>query len=420
MGVVYRAHDPLLNRDVAIKLIPPALLSPETEQRFQREAQLVAQMDHPAIVPIFDFGKHEGSLFFVMPVVQGTNLRWFQREGTLTLGEVIDIGIQVAEALEYSHSRGVIHRDIKPENIMVVRDETRTRVRIMDFGLARGATESRITKTGTIAGTLSYMSPEQVAASGIDHRSDIYSLGTVIYECLAGEPPFSGELQSILYRIVHEIPQPPRAMGADISPDLEAIVLSCIEKDPTKRPQRAGEVAESLQRSQTRLHQSDLGKSVVLTKTLMLPRVALSPFIGREQEQAELQKRLNAAISGECQFVVVSGEPGVGKTRLLDEIENLAKARKLLVLHGRSIEQDGAFPYQGFCEAIQEYFRQRDTSSSPDNAIELSDVAPDLVSLFPMLTEISEIRSAATGDTKLTGGSQGPENRTQVFRATQS
>jgi len=422
MGVVYRAHDPLLNREVAIKLIPPTLLSPETEQRFQREAQLVAQMDHPAVVPIFDFGKHEGSLFFVMPVVQGTNLRWFQREGTLTLGEVIDIGIQVAEALEYSHSRGVIHRDIKPENIMVVREDgARVRVRIMDFGLARGATESRITKTGTIAGTLSYMSPEQVAASGVDHRSDIYSLGTVLYECLTGEPPFSGELQSILYRIVHEIPQPPRLLGADINEDLETAILACIAKDPAKRPQRAAEVADSLRRCQTRLHQSDLGKSVLLTKTMMLPRVALSPFIGREKEQAELQKRLNAAISGECQFVVLSGEPGVGKTRLLDEIENLAKARKLLVLHGRSIEQDGSFPYQGFCEAIQEYFRQKDTSSSPDHMIELSDVAPDLVSLFPMLTEISEIRASATGDSKLAqtggslGGSQGPENRTQVF-----
>ena len=422
MGVVYRAHDPLLNREVAIKLIPPTLLSPETEQRFQREAQLVAQMDHPAVVPIFDFGKHDGSLFFVMPVVEGTNLRWFQREGALTLGEVIDIGIQVAEALEYSHSRGVFHRDIKPENIMVVRDDrTRLRVRIMDFGLARGATESRITKTGTIAGTLSYMSPEQVAASGVDHRSDIYSLGTVLYECLTGEPPFSGELQSILYRIVHEIPQPPRLLGADINEELEEVILTCIAKDPAKRPQHASEVADALRRCQTRLHQSDLGKSVVMTKTLILPRVALSPFIGREKEQAELQKRLNAAISGECQFVVVSGEPGVGKTRLLDEIENLAKARKLLVLHGRSIEQDGAFPYQGFCEAIQEYFRQSDTSSSPDNKIELADVAPDLVSLFPMLTEISEIRGAAMGDSKLAqtsgapGGSQGPENRTQIF-----
>lgn len=417
MGVVYKAHDPLLNREVAIKLIPPMLLSPETEQRFQREAQLVAQMDHPSVVPIFDFGKHEGSLFFVMPVVQGTNLRWFQRESSLTLGEVIDIGVQVAEALEYSHSRGVIHRDIKPENIMITREEgSRIRVRIMDFGLARGATESKITKSGTIAGTLSYMSPEQVVATNVDHRTDIYSLGTVLYECVAGEPPFSGELQSILYRIVHEIPQSPRSYGADINEDLESLIVSCIAKEPAKRPQRALEVASGLRRCQTRLHQSDLGKSVMLTKTMMLPRVALSPFIGREKEQAELQRRLNSAISGECQFVVVSGEPGVGKTRLLDEIENLAKARKLPVLHGRSIEQDGAFPYQGFCEAIQEYFRQRDGSSSP-GTVDLSDIAPDLVSLFPMLTEISEIRAAATGDSKLSqvGASQGPENRTQVF-----
>jgi len=300
MGVVYRAADPLLNRDVAIKLIPPTLLNPDTEQRFQREAQLVAQMDHPAVVPIFDYGKHEGSLFFVMPVVEGTNLRWFQRDGTLTLGEVIDIGVQVAEALEYSHSRNVTHRDIKPENIMVVReDSNRLRVRIMDFGLARGAAESKITKTGTIAGTLSYMSPEQVAAGGIDHRTDIYSLGTVLYECLTGEPPFSGELQSILYRIVHEIPQSPRAMGADINPDLEEVILSCIAKEPGRRPQSASEVADSLRRAQTLVHQSDLGKSVVMTKTMMMPRVALSPFIGREKEQGELQKRLNAAISGD-------------------------------------------------------------------------------------------------------------------------
>ena len=419
MGVVYKAHDPLLNREVAVKLIPPAMLSTEAEQRFQREAQLVAQMDYPAIVPIHDFGKHEGSLFFVMPVVQGTNLRGFLREQTLTLGEVIDIGIQIAEALEYSHARGVIHRDIKPENVMVSREEgVRVRVRIMDFGLARAAAESRITKTGTIAGTLAYLSPEQVAsASGVDHRTDIYALGTVLYECLTGEPPFSGELQSILYRIVHEIPQPPRSMGAPINEDLESLILSCIAKEQPKRPQRAGEVAEALRRCQGRLHDSDLTKSVLLTRTLVLPRPALSPFIGREKELAELQTRLNAAVAGECQFVVVGGDPGAGKTRLLDEIESLAKARKLLVLHGRSVEQDGAFPYQGFCEAIQEFFRQRDTAISTSGSLDLSDLASDLVGLFPMLTEISDIRSAITGESKLmrVGEAQGAENRTHIF-----
>ncbi len=418
MGVVYRAHDPMLNREVAIKLIPPSLLSPETEQRFQREAQLVAQMDHPAIVPIYDFGQHEGALFFVMPVVQGANLRWSLRDQSLVLRDILDIGIQVADALDYSHSRGVFHRDIKPENIMVAREDgERVRVRIMDFGLARATTENRITKTGTIVGTLAYLSPEQVSASAVDHRSDIYSLGTVLYECMTGEPPFSGELQSILYRIVHEIPQPLRPFGTAIDRDLEGLIMTCLAKEPGKRPQRAGEIASELKRYQTQLHESDLTKSVVLTRQLVMPRTALSPFIGRGKELAELQQRLNAVIGGECQFAVVAGEPGAGKTRLLDEIENLAKARKLLVLHGRTIEQDGAFPYQGFCEAIQEYFRLKDTSSSSAGSVDLSDLAADLLSLFPMLTEISDIRSAATGESKLAHivGAPGPENRTHIF-----
>src|SRR5207247_5198478 len=138
-------------------------------------------------------------------------------------------------------------------------------------GLARGATESRITKTGHIAGTLAYMSPEQVTASDVDHRSDIYSLGTVLYECLTGEPPFLGELQSILYRIVHEIPQPPRSLGADLNEDLAPGILTYIAKDPGKRPHRPREVAESLTRCQSLLHQSARGNSLTLTNAMLPP-----------------------------------------------------------------------------------------------------------------------------------------------------
>src|SRR4029453_7208086 len=138
MGVVSLAHDPILDREVAIKIISPESLSAEAVERFKREARLVAKMDHPAIVGIHDFGEHDGSLFFVMPYVPGTSLRNFIKEGSLSLGDVIDLGIQVADALDYSHSQGIVHRDIKPENILVTRRDSAAReirVRVTDFGM---------------------------------------------------------------------------------------------------------------------------------------------------------------------------------------------------------------------------------------------------------------------------------------------
>ena len=211
---------------------------------------------------------------------------------------------------------------------MVSREAGGVRVRVMDFGLARAAAESKLTKTGSLVGTLYYLSPEQVAAKAVDGRADIYALGTVLYECLVGQPPFSGEAQSVLYRIVHEFPQSPRAIGAAVDEELDAIVMSCLAKETGQRPQKAGEVADSLKRYRARLHDSDRARSVTgFTRTFMVQRPALAPFVGRTKEFAELQQRLNAAVAGECQLVVVSGEPGIGKTRLLDELDKLAKAR---------------------------------------------------------------------------------------------
>jgi len=421
MGVVYRARDPLLGRDVAVKLIPPAALSSDAEERFQREAQIVAQMDHPGIVSIYDLGRHDGSLFFVMPVVTGTSLRHLLRDHSLSLGDVVDLGAQVADALDYSHGRGVVHRDIKPENVMADRRSGQgLRVRVMDFGLARGATETRLTKTGTFVGTIAYLSPEQVAADApVDGRSDLYSLGTLLYECLAGEPPFSGEMQTLLYRIVHELPQPLRALGVDVSEELDAIILACLAKDPKKRPASASQLSESLRRYGSKLQESERVKSVALssTRTMAFARPAASPFVGREKELAQLQQRFSAALAGECQLAVVAGEPGVGKSRLLEELENLARARKIRVLHGRFIEQDRAFAYQGFCELIQDFFLSKEGSPSSSEHPDFSDLAADLVTLFPVLTEISDVRSAAQGDSKLgpAGEARKVEDRTYIF-----
>jgi ABC-type transport system substrate-binding protein len=418
MGVVYRARDPVLSREVAVKLISSSDLTPELEERFQREAQLVAQMDHPAIVPIHDLGRDQGSLFFVMPLVGGTTLLRLIRDQSLRLGEVVDIGIQVAEALEYSHSRGVVHRDIKPANIMVARDEggSGVRARVMDFGLAHATTESRLTKTGTLVGTVAYLSPEQVSSRAFDGRSDIYSLGVVLYECLVGEPPFTGEVQSILYRIVHEVPQPPRALGAEIREELQDVILRCLEKDAARRPQKAGQVAEALRRHRASLASDEFRMSVVLSASRVITRPAASVFVGREKEFAELQRRLNNAIAGEGQFAVLAGEPGIGKTRLLEELKNLATARKIRVLWGRFVEQDRAFSYQGFCELIEDYFQSRDPGASSERP-DFSDLAADLTALFPQLSEIGELRSAVSGESRIAGppGEKKAEDRIQIF-----
>ncbi len=348
MGVVYRARDPLLNREVAVKVIAPSMLTPESETRFQTEAQLVAQMDHPSVVSIYDFGRHDGSLFFVMPIVLGNSLRDLHRKDELTLGMVVEIGTQIADALDYSHARGVVHRDIKPENIMVSIDSGgAVRVRVMDFGLARstGVSNLTLTRTGMVMGTMWYISPEQVSGKTVDGRSDIYSLGSVLYECVTDEVPFSGEMQSLFYRIVHELPQSPRSRGCTIDEELDQIILSCLAKDPAQRPQKAGDLARALRRYRTVMRDSTQALSTIATAAVLAPKPALSPFVGREQEVRELQQRFNAALRGECQFVVVAGEPGVGKTRLVDELGNLAAARQVRVLHGRFVEQHGAFPY---------------------------------------------------------------------------
>jgi ABC-type transport system substrate-binding protein/tRNA A-37 threonylcarbamoyl transferase component Bud32 len=417
MGVVYKARDPKLNREVAVKLIPPSLLTPESRRRFEAEAQVVARLDHPAIVSIHDFGQHEESLFFVMPVVEGENLRKLIREKSLLLGEILDAGIGVAEALEYSHSRGVVHRDIKPENIMVTRPGDGTlRVRVMDFGLARTSEVENITKTGVLVGTTSYLSPEQASGRPVDARSDIYSLATLLYECVGGEVPFSGDLQAVLYRVVHEIPQPLRERGAEVDEELDEIILSGLAKDPAERPQKASELSQALRRYRSNLRESARNKTVMVTRVMQAPRAAASPFVGRKDESRELQLRLNTALAGECQFVVVSGDVGVGKTRLLSEIEKIAQARSIRVLHGRFMEQD-SFPYHGFCEAIQEYFRQKESGSSLSSQPDLSDLGAELISLFPMLSEIDPIRSGAGDDARVTpaGESPLPENRTQIF-----
>ncbi len=405
MGVVYRARDLRLRRKVAVKVLSPTALAPEAEERFVREAHLVAQMDHPAIVPIYDIGWHEESLFFVMPVVAGTTMQGLIRQRTLELGETLEIVAQVAEALDHSHLRGVVHRDVKPENIMVSRKDAqrRLRARIMDFGLALGTTVSRLTKSGNLAGTLNYLSPEQILAVDVDGRSDLYSLGTILYESLVGELPFSAARTTLLYQIVHEDPPDPARSGLDET--LAGIILSCLAKEPDERPQRGNELAARL-----RSHASQLAANERRRPMPQVPaagirgrKPAVLPFVGRGDELAELERRLDEAVAGECRLVLIGGEAGMGKTRLLRELEQLARARRVPVLRGHCSDERRVLPYQGFGELVQDYFRKKDTGSSLSQAADLQDLWPELEVLFPVLHEISALRAVGVGGERRDG-----------------
>lgn len=403
MGTVYRAYDPVLERDVAIKLISLSQIDAESEERFRREAQVVAKMDHPAIVPIYDLGAHEDALFFVMPVVDGTTLKSLLRQRSLALLDVIETIAQVADGLDYSHSRGVVHRDIKPENIMVTRESDgepgelnhgAIRARVMDFGLALTGAVSRLTKSGALPGTLVYLSPEQILSSKIDGRSDIYSLGTILFECLSGELPFSGSRYSLLYRIAHE--PPPSLSRYGVEDDLSGLVLRCLAKDPGARPSRGSELAEALRRFALNMAPGERPRPRTDRAIQESSALHLTPMAGRERERERIRQLLEETLQGECHLLLVGGDSGLGKTRLLQAAAEMAAQVGFRVLQGH-FSGEGSFPYQGFGEVVQDHFRQLDsgTSSASDHS-DLSDLGADLLTLFPFLLEVPAIRHAAT------------------------
>jgi serine/threonine protein kinase len=245
MGIVYKAHDTKLDRFVALKFLPPHMAASEQDKaRFIQEAKSAAALNHPNVCSIIDIQEHEGNMFIVMEYVDGQTL--MDKKTSIGLKQAIDIGIQIADGLAVAHEKGIIHRDIKPENIMVRKDGI---VQIMDFGLAKLAGTSRLTKMGSTVGTLGYMSPEQVQGLEADHRSDIFSLGVLLYEMIAGRSPFNGAHESaILYEIVNVDVPPMVTVKPELDPALDAIVLECLEKDPSERYQSVAEVSKELRR----------------------------------------------------------------------------------------------------------------------------------------------------------------------------
>jgi len=274
MGVVYKAKDPLIDRVVAIKTINLSLAMDEKEEyegRFYQEAKAAGRLNHPNIVTIYDVGKSGDVAYIAMELLEGRELRDIMNEGALLpIDQVLNIVAQVAQGLAYAHEYGIVHRDVKPSNIMVIRDG---HVKITDFGIARMASSSVRTQTGMVLGSPKYMSPEQVMGKSIDQRSDIFSLGVMLYEMLTGQAPFDGEnVNAIMYQTLNAVPPPPNMTNPAIPEMVNFIVAKALAKKVEDRYQNAKDFAADLRTCRDTLPRS-------------IPQVNLSrPPVGSEKK----------------------------------------------------------------------------------------------------------------------------------------
>jgi eukaryotic-like serine/threonine-protein kinase len=248
MGVVYKAMDSVLERMVAVKTVNMALErehADKYEARFYQEARAAGGLNHPNVVTVYDAGKAGDVVYMAMEYIEGVELRTLIGEGRqLAVAQALSIAAQVAEGLAYAHERGVVHRDIKPANIMVVANGP---VKITDFGIARMRASADLTQTGVMLGSPKYMSPEQVIGKRADHRSDVFSLGVILYEMLAGAAPFNGEnVTALMYQIVNFAPPAPSAVNAGVPEMLDYIVAKMLAKTLEERYQDARELARDL------------------------------------------------------------------------------------------------------------------------------------------------------------------------------
>ncbi|MEW5875472.1 MAG: protein kinase [Candidatus Zixiibacteriota bacterium] len=361
MGEVYLAMDTKLERQVALKFLPERLSSdPAARRRLLDEAKAASKLGHPNIVTIHSIEESGDRDFIVMEYVRGSTLgRW---RGRMASADLLGLLIQLCGALSEAHGRDIIHRDIKPDNLMV--DES-GRLKIMDFGLASAASgDGPPGLTGAIVGSAPYMSPEQILGQPVDARSDIFSLGVVIFELATGQTPFSGEYDmAILYAIVNEPHPAPTDINPELPSGLERIIDRCLKKDPGERYQSCREIAADLQALQTEPARApDDGFRVSLFSEEPSPAATRARLIGRAAECERITGRLDAARGGRGFTMVLSGESGVGKTRLAEEAVALARDTGMAVLRGRCLPHDGGFPYHAFTAAFRQGLPALDAS----------------------------------------------------------
>lgn len=374
-GVVYRALDTLLHRDVAVKFLQHSEKGSESHLRLLREAQAAAGLNHPNIVSIYDAGVWENDPFIIMELITGETL---SPSSPRTSVEVIAIARQICASLDHAHSNGVVHRDLKPDNILVASDGT---VKLMDFGLARTSIASRLTVEGAIVGTVHYMAPEQALGLELDGRADLYSLGVLLYELVASRLPFSGDNPlAVITQHIHSPITPPRAFNESIPAALEDLILRLLNKQPADRPQSAREVLKALET----IENPAPGTSDFQEITL-LDRIVRGQLVGREREFTEAKSRWQEVISGKGGVLLISGEPGIGKTRFARELTTLANLSGGKSLLGECYPEGGT-PYAPLAQIIRSALREGSYPDLPEEVTSnLLALAPDLHRYLPRI-----------------------------------
>lgn len=386
MGVVYRAYDTLLGRSVAVKLLSATGLGTEGRVRLLNEAQAVARLNHPNVVLVYDAGQvpveagdggEKGETpFIVMELVEGKPLREY---GVPPLNETLALARQICAALEHAHSNGIIHRDLKPENVVITPGQT---VKLMDFGLARATGTARITAEGAITGTFSYMAPEILLGQTATPRSDLYALGVMLYELTTGRPPFEGEtLVAVISQHLNAPVVPPSTYNPTIPVALDALIVRLLGKRPEERPASAAEVIRLLDQ----LESAPENLIAAPADVSPLERITRGRLIGREDELAEVNSWWRRVITGEGQSLLISGEPGIGKTRFVREVIAQAELSGANVLVGECYAEGGP-PYTPFSQMIRAAFTLPASIrlDLPDFVMaDLITLAPDLRARFP-------------------------------------
>lgn len=385
MKQVWSARDASLDRRVAVALFKSGGLKPDDLVRIDREIGALVRLDeHPSIIGVIDVGDFEGSKFIVTPLMEEGDLaaRITQNDGEpLDLAEAARIGGEIASALDHVHSHGLIHRDVKPENIWLGGGSAR----LGDFGLVVRPGGSRVTHDGTVLGTPAYLAPE-CASGGLaaDSRSDLYSLGVVIYEMCTGRRPFEGSVSEVIAQHLGVTPISPRSLNPQISVVLDRLIRAMLAKSPLDRPESASEVATALRLLVAGELEVSAGGSQDPADLLahFSPR---RPMVGRASELGAASRVIDTAASGEMGVVAISGEPGIGKTTLATELTAYAELRGFAVIRGSCVDDEGAPAFWPWIDALNQLAGQLDRE---DAQLAVAAGGPALCRLSPVLAEV--------------------------------